>query len=264
MRRTAPCFGESFDGSKPYVVMDWGLRVIDTDRIVGTVGKCGEMDTRFRYLRRNDHAESKRRRRIIDGMEEYEAFPPIRVYLLGGDYYVSDGHRRVSACRTLGIQYIDALVKEYLYTEDGRELDGAITKRRFESESGIGSIDLRHKWGYRILLRGATHYPPGGNEGAHRWYSSFFLPFCDAIARSLLVRRYRDIQAADIYVIVVRFYDDFMGGVPKDTGFDTLISGFLFSHNLRRRRPLKSLLLRLLGIAIFRGSSHGRKTAAGR
>ena len=50
MKQTVLCLGKLFDGSKPYVIMDYGLQTIFTVRIIGTVCKCVEMDTGFRYL----------------------------------------------------------------------------------------------------------------------------------------------------------------------------------------------------------------------
>ena len=253
-KKIAPCFGDVFDAAKPYVIMDGGLRVIDKDRIVGTVGKCGQLDRKFRYFGRRDRAERSRRERILEGMEEYETFPPISVYLYEGNYYVEDGHRRVAACKALGIQYIDARVKEYVYKGDERNIESALTRRRFETETGLQNIDLRYELGYSVLYRGSAHYPSdkGVKMRAQMWYSSWFLPFCAEIKNSRLVKRYPDLAPEDIYVIVVGFYDDFMGGVPPAAGFDTLISGFMFTHSIRER-PLRRGFFRILRVLIFRG-----------
>ena len=145
------------------------------------------------------------------------------------------------------------------YTEEVGAVEEAVSRTLFENKTELKGIDLRYEWGYRILLRGASRYPPGGREGARRWFSSWFLPFCRAIERSELVHRYPDIGPEDIYVIVVRFYDDFLGGIPKKRSFETLISGFLFARKIRHRPSLFRLLFRLFGILVFRGATRKRE-----
>jgi len=44
------------------------------------------------------------------------AIPPIEVYRVGDQYFVSDGHRRVSIAAATGQQTIDAYVTEILTT----------------------------------------------------------------------------------------------------------------------------------------------------
>ena len=36
--------------------------------------------------------------------------PPVELIQVGDDYYVQDGHHRVSAARALGYGYVDAIV----------------------------------------------------------------------------------------------------------------------------------------------------------
>jgi len=77
------------------------------ERIVGTAGSL-DFDRGFRPLRRECRA-----RWIavaIAMMADPTALPPIRVIEVGGDYYVVDGHHRVSVAKALKRLYIDAEV----------------------------------------------------------------------------------------------------------------------------------------------------------
>ena len=172
MKQGARCFEEVFDTRKPYIVMDAGLRVVSVDRVVGTVGKCGELDTRFRYIRRKDLAEKTRREKILHGMEGYNIFPPIDVYKHRGSYYVADGNRRISACKMLGVEYIDAYVKEYIYRDDDELIHGSLSRRKFEQETGLRHVELVNESGYTILLKDISLYSqnlPALKRATFRW-----------------------------------------------------------------------------------------------
>ena len=74
---------------------------------------------------------------------------------------------------------------------------------------------------------------------AKRWYSSVFMPAHREIEKSDLKRAYPDLTAGDIFVLITRFYRDFLGGVPEEVGFQTLISGYMFAHRIPQRRALR-------------------------
>lgn len=253
MKQGARCFEEVFDTRKPYIIMDAGLRVVSVDRVVGTVGKCGELDTRFRYIRRKDRAETTRREKILHGMEGYNIFPPIDVYKHRGSYYVADGNRRISACKMLGVEYIDAYVKEYIYRDDEGLINGSLSRRKFEQETGLKHAELVNESGYAVLLKDISLYPRElpVREKAREWYSSVFLPACTEIKGSELVRRYPSHQPEDIFVIIARFFHEFMGGLPHGVSFGTVISGFGFAHRIPQRRLLRSAPLRLIYRVLF-------------
>jgi hypothetical protein len=86
MKRRVRCFHEDFEKTKPYTVMDAGIRVIEVKQVVGTVDKCGELDDSFRYIKRRDNAERSRRYRLEQAAKRYQFFPPIDVYLLPSFY----------------------------------------------------------------------------------------------------------------------------------------------------------------------------------
>jgi hypothetical protein len=75
-----------------------GEQDIPVDRITGSVDRENDFDNRFRPLKKH------LRDRWIDVYALFEAdqFPPIQLYKIGNDYYVEDGHHRVSVARTLG------------------------------------------------------------------------------------------------------------------------------------------------------------------
>ena len=82
------CFDDEFDKTVAYSLLDDGLRVIQVKRITGTVDKCGELDRKFRYIKRHDVGERSRRHQLMQAAEKYSFFPAIDVILYKGEYFV--------------------------------------------------------------------------------------------------------------------------------------------------------------------------------
>jgi hypothetical protein len=83
-----------------------GTADIELETIVGSVGRVGDFDRRFRP--RHRHLR-ERLERLGDAYPEND-FPVIDVYGLSGRYYVVDGHHRVALARRRGMIYITAKV----------------------------------------------------------------------------------------------------------------------------------------------------------
>jgi len=87
-----------------------GLQAIALESIVGTAepAKARAFDRRFRAA-----ATSRSRwERLWMAGRRGAPLPPISVYRLGDEHFVSDGHHRVSVAHALGMAAIDAEVIE--------------------------------------------------------------------------------------------------------------------------------------------------------
>jgi hypothetical protein len=84
---------------------------IDLDRIVGTSGRSDRFDDRFFPMqpRSKDRWVSV----AIGSMADPMGMPPIEVVQVGDDYYVIDGHHRVSVARSLRKAFIDANITQW-------------------------------------------------------------------------------------------------------------------------------------------------------
>ena len=90
---------------------DRGVREVPLASIVGSVGRARDFDSKFNPLRSNTRARWERLDMAVLAGDD---FPPVELYLLGGDYYVSDGNHRVSVAKHRGMDSIQAVVVEYL------------------------------------------------------------------------------------------------------------------------------------------------------
>jgi hypothetical protein len=86
-----------------------GLQTINLQCITGSLDRDTDFDVEFRprvnYLR-------ERWVQIDLAYTRGEYLPPIEVYKLGDEYYVRDGHHRVSVMRYHGQEFVDAYVTE--------------------------------------------------------------------------------------------------------------------------------------------------------
>ncbi len=90
-----------------------GTLDIPVNQITGSVGRVQDFDRSFRPLKK--HLANRWAANYLflsDGN-----WPPIRVYKVGSQYFVEDGHHRVSVARSCGMAFIQAEVWEYELTE---------------------------------------------------------------------------------------------------------------------------------------------------
>jgi hypothetical protein len=88
-----------------------GIRVVDSDKIVGSVGRSKDFDHRFLPLRASTGGRWKR---VDIAFHRGEDLPPVTLYKLDGAYFVLDGNHRVSVARFHGLRTVEAEVTEFL------------------------------------------------------------------------------------------------------------------------------------------------------
>jgi hypothetical protein len=81
--------------------------VINLQTIHGTENRLGDFDSAFRPLR---DANADRWIAVAAARLQGKALPPVELIQLDGEYYVRDGHHRISVARAMGERYIDAVV----------------------------------------------------------------------------------------------------------------------------------------------------------
>ena len=86
-----------------------GVEDILVEQIVGTLGRPSDFDHQFRPLKKN----LRDRWVNVHLSLEINGWSPILVHKVGNNYYVEDGHHRVSVARSLGMAFIQANVWEY-------------------------------------------------------------------------------------------------------------------------------------------------------
>ncbi len=88
-----------------------GIRTVPIDEIVGSGGRADEFDRAF-YPRRDLTRE--RWKRVDQASKSGVELPPVELRKVGEQYFVMDGHHRISVARQRGQRYIDAQVVEMI------------------------------------------------------------------------------------------------------------------------------------------------------
>ena len=84
-----------------------GSRTVPIKRIKGSEGRSGDFDCDFNPMQSRTLA---RWMRVAVARSSGEILPLVELIQLGEDYFVRDGHHRISVARALGEEYVDANV----------------------------------------------------------------------------------------------------------------------------------------------------------
>ena len=203
-----------------------GIYEIPLDRVVGSAApnaKSADFDPGFLPV---DRRMRDRWTRIYRAMVEGDELPAIDVYKLGENYYVIDGHHRVSVARSLGRDNISARVievktkaplgpgidpasllraAEYRDFLQATQLDKVRPEARLEC-SRLGAYDelLRHILGHRYFLGLETSREVPLPEAAAGWYDNVYLPVAKEIREHNVLEQFPGWTEADIYVEITR------------------------------------------------------------
>jgi uncharacterized ParB-like nuclease family protein len=203
-----------------------GVQEIPLDRVVGSAASPGKVDDFDPSFLPIDRRLRDRWTRIYRAMVEGEELPPIDVYKVGDNYYVIDGHHRVSVARSLGREFINARVIEVATTAPlGPEIDAGALLRAAEYRqflettrihelrpqarievSRLGRYDeiLNHILGhchFLALERGSEVSLP---EAAASWYDNVYVPVAEVIRKHHVLEHSPGWTEADLYVEITR------------------------------------------------------------
>src|SRR5215217_209603 len=122
----SPSFDDVQGTLQAYNRLRRGIRVVDLDKIVGSVGRSRDFDRYFMPLRA---VAGERWKRVDLAFYRDQALPPVSLYKLGDAYFVEDGNHRISVARYHGIPDVEADVTELrpARVDSARALSGAFS-----------------------------------------------------------------------------------------------------------------------------------------
>ncbi len=207
-----------------------GMRTVPVARIVGSEGRYRDFNRSF--LPRRQHL--KPRWTNVD-LAHYRQvnLPPIKLYEIGGIYFVRDGNHRVSVARSRGVEFIDAEVVSLnaeIKLEPGvtdedlrRKVLDFERKRFFESTrldelrpgcdlefTATGRYDeiIMHINGHKYFINQDKEYEIPFEQGMLSWYDTVYMPIVQIIREHSVLSRFPGRTAADLYVWTVRHWDE--------------------------------------------------------
>jgi len=199
-----------------------GLRAVELDKIVGSVGRYRDFDRAF--LPTQSHTQGKWKSVDRAHYQEIE-LPPVQLYKVGDVYFVRDGHHRVSVAREKGVKFIDAEVIEcearVPVTPDLRPEDLVIKGEYvdFLETTGLDrlrpdqKIEFSVPGNYRILLEHISvhRYFMGieqereipWEEAVASWYDDVYMPIVRIIREQNILAEFPGRTEADLYLWIM-------------------------------------------------------------
>lgn len=241
-------FSEVKDLLKPKGEVYMGMQVVPVSLIVGSEGRYHDFDNHFfpKSMHLKNRWESIDRAHLTDVI-----LPPIILYEIGGLYFVRDGNHRVSVAKAQGVENIDAEVislKSEIKLKPGwsekRILKQVIQyeKRVFYTETSFGditdcwNIDFSTPGQYDVLYQHILIHKYYINqdkkeeipmdEAILSWYNNLYLPIVTAIKKRKILRRFKGRTAADLYVWIIKYWDDLKKRFGEAVTIDDAASEF--------------------------------------
>ena len=189
---------------------DRGIRQVPLDRIVGSVGRYQDFDSRFRF---KGHIPPERMQGIKKAMRSGKRIPAVKLFQIKDEFYVLDGNHRIAAAKELGWQDIRAHIQEFIPSRD--TLENLIYRQRsefFDKTSLSEDIKLTEIGRYDVLLKqikdhmqfleDEREHPLSLAEAATDWYQTIYLPLARLIEKSKLLTAFPGRTLADLYTYI--------------------------------------------------------------
>jgi uncharacterized ParB-like nuclease family protein len=241
-----------------------GVQEIPLDKVVGSAappGKAADFDPAFLPVNRRLR---ERWTRIYTAMVEGDELPPIDVYKVDDNFYVIDGHHRVSVARTLGRDRINARVIEVRTRAPlGPDVDAAALLRAAEYSTFLESTQLhrvrpearlecsrlgrydelfKHVLGHRYFLGLERGQQVPMAEAAASWYDHVYLPIAKVIRKHKVLEQFPGWTEADLYVEITRRWLQ-LSKAGEPSGPDPAVNSLLDDEESRswwqRRRSIR-------------------------
>jgi hypothetical protein len=201
-----------------------GLKKVDLEHIVGSVGRYRDFDRAFRP--KGAHT-SDRWMRVEMAWNDNIGLPPVNLYKVGEAYFVQDGNHRVSIARLHDGDFIDAYVTEIRVPVNITPEDTVETLSVRQENADLletsNILELRPDADLEITLPGecgrVLEHIEGHQEdlasqskddiaypaAVASWYDSIYLPTISQIKTEELADKFPDLTLTDLYVIVSEY-----------------------------------------------------------
>jgi len=206
-----------------------GVIPVPLDLIVGSEGRYRDFARgflpRYGYLR-------DRWVRVDSAHYHDVILPPVRLYELGGVYFVRDGNHRVSVAKLQGALEIDAEVTSLssaVRIDKGMDMNDIRSalidyeKREFYAQTLFGQVtddadlDFTSAGAYDQIVEHILVHKYYINEKSEleidfvmaidSWYRTVYSPIADTIRAERLDARFRGRTVSDLYLYIVKHWD---------------------------------------------------------
>ncbi len=215
-----------------------GIKQVPVSLIVGSEGRYKDFNRVF--MPRGLHLR-ERWERINKAHKAHIELPPVRLYEIGGVYFVRDGNHRISVALARGIEYVDAEVislsteiklHKKMTQEDLKNAVIELEKKKFMKETNLKKLrpeaDIRftdtgrydvllehiqvHKYFINLDKKDEIPYA----DAVASWFDKVYKPIADVIEEENILGRFPGRTVSDLYIWMVKYWD----GLKRKYGQD--------------------------------------------
>jgi len=209
-KKNVRSFDEKQAQEEAFERIDRGLRTVDLDKIIGSVGRYHDFDGRFRLKK---HMPHERLKGIKDAMRSGKSLPPIKLYQIKDEYYVVDGNHRVAAAKELGRFDINAKIIELIASKNTLENLLYREKLDFCEKTGLtDKINLTEAGKYFYLEKQIKKHQRAlkrngkvdmtFQDASKDWYDTIYTPLTAIIEKGNLLKYFPDRSLTDLYAYI--------------------------------------------------------------
>lgn len=254
-----------------------GMQVVPISKIIGSEGRYKDFDNQF-FPKRS--VVKERWEHVDEAIIKDIVLPPIKVYELGGLYFVRDGNHRVSVAKAKGVEFIDAEVIS-LQTEirlsPVRTLQGMIKqiiayeKRNFYFETNFGDITeywcldfstagqydkiYEHILTHKYFINQSKTEEISMEEAILSWYETVYMPVVNSIEKCNIMKYFKNHTVSDLYMFIISFYDELKKKFGEDLPLEEIVYDIKKERKTNPVKKAKNLLNKLL-LKMRMGNSH--------
>lgn len=206
-----------------------GMQTVPIERIVGSEGRYRDFNRSF--LPRHEYLRNRWERVDMAHLTDV-ILPPIKLYEIGGVYFVRDGNHRVSVAKAQGVISIDA---EVVSLDTEIPLSESMTRRNLENAviehertrfferlqlarilpgesfrvTSPGRYDelIQHIYGHKYYLNEYQTVEIPLEAAIESWYWNVYRPIVDVIRENHLMGRFSGRTETDLYLWIVKHWD---------------------------------------------------------
>jgi len=193
-----------------YEYIDRGRQTVKLSKIVGSVNRYLDFDTKFR-LKKDRPRERLLAIRSI--MKQGKPLPPVDLYKIKDYYFVVDGNHRISVAKERGYKEINARVIEFLPSRGTAENILYRDKTEFEDKTGLRHpITLTEPGQYRNLSHQIAQHKQflededktdvSLEEAAEDWHNTIYRPLTAIVEKAGLLSSFPGRTVSDLYVYI--------------------------------------------------------------
>ena len=203
-------FGDEQQREAAYEHRDRGRQSVPVERIVGSVNRYLDFDSRFRLKKDRPRERLLAIRAIV---KRGKPLPPVDLYQIKNSYFVLDGNHRISVAKEMGFHEINARVIEFIPSGEGIENILYRERSDFQDKTGLKcTITITEQGQYRHLLHQIEQHRQyleesdgrrrSVKDAAEDWYSTIYQPLVAIVEKAGLRRLFPGRTVSDLYAYI--------------------------------------------------------------